>query len=61
MQIDAGLNIALAGLRRHARRLTPATGRQHSYTLRSPGEQAERVRALPPQPEAAGRRDHYSL
>ncbi len=48
-QINAGLNIALAGRRQHSRQLTlaVASGRR-DYTLRSPGEQAERVRAAPP-------------
>ena len=52
VQIDAGLNIALGGLRHHARQLTLAGGStrhdRHDYTLRSPGEQAERVLAAPP-------------
>ena len=51
VQIDAGLNLALAGRRRHSRRLTLAAGAagpQRIYTLRSPGELAKRVQALPP-------------
>lgn len=46
VQIDAGLNIALSGLRGHQRRLTLKTdvGRQQ-YMLRSPAEQAERIKA----------------
>jgi carboxyl-terminal processing protease len=48
VQIDAGLTIALAGLRQHPRQLTLARGSERrTYTLRSPGEQAKRVRAAP--------------
>lgn len=49
VQIDTGLNIALGGIRQHLRQLTLAVGSaRHQYTLRSPGEQAERVRAAAP-------------
>jgi len=49
VQIDAGLNIALGGLRQHSRQLTLVAGKaRQQYTLRSPGEQAERVRAATP-------------
>ncbi|WP_208308591.1 hypothetical protein [Hymenobacter defluvii] len=49
VQREAGLNIALAGVRGHSRQLTVRVGRQRrTYTLRSPGEQAQRVRTLPP-------------
>jgi carboxyl-terminal processing protease len=48
-QLDAGLNIALAGLRQQPRQLTLATGgRLPTYTLRSPGEQAKQVQAAAP-------------
>lgn len=48
-QVAAGLTIALAGRRQHTRQLTLAVGRgQHTYHLRSPGEQAQRLRAAPP-------------
>ena len=49
VQADAGLTIALAGRRQQARQLTLARGRgQHTYRLRSPGEQAQRLRSAPP-------------
>ncbi len=49
LQVNAGLNIALAGIRQQPRQLTLAVGpAQHQYTLRSPGEQAERVRTATP-------------
>lgn len=48
-QIDAGLNIALSGIRQRPRRLTLAVGAaRHTYTLRPTSEQAERVRAAAP-------------
>ncbi|MGI4874297.1 MAG: hypothetical protein ACRYFX_24335 [Janthinobacterium lividum] len=49
VQADAGLNSALAGRRQHARQLTLAAGRTpQTYRLRSPGEQAQRLRTAPP-------------
>ena len=48
-QLDAGITIALAGLRQQARQLTLAVGAaRHTYTLRSPGEQAKQLQAAPP-------------
>jgi carboxyl-terminal processing protease len=48
-QLDAGITIALAGLPRQARQLTLAVGSErHTYTLRSPSEQAKRVQEAPP-------------
>ncbi len=48
-QVDAGLIIALAGRRQHARQLILSVGgAQHTYRLRSPGEQAQRLRSAPP-------------
>jgi carboxyl-terminal processing protease len=48
-QLDAGLNIALSGVRQHSRQLTLAVGgARRQYTLLSPGELAQRVREAPP-------------
>jgi carboxyl-terminal processing protease len=48
-QIDAGLNIALAGIYKQPRQLTLQTGATtHTYTLRPPGEQANALNAAPP-------------
>lgn len=49
VQVDAGLNIALAGLRKQPRPLTLTTGRaRRQYTLRPPSEQTARAQAAPP-------------
>jgi carboxyl-terminal processing protease len=49
LQVNTGLNIALAGRRRHARQLTLAVGpTRRTYTLRSPGEQAKQLLTAPP-------------
>lgn len=48
VQIDAGITIALAGRRQHARRLTLQDGRQaRTYTLLSPEVQARLLRKGP--------------
>jgi len=48
-QLDAGITIALAGLRGQPRQLTLAAGgAPRTYTLRSPGEQARQLQAAPP-------------
>ncbi|MGI4864293.1 MAG: hypothetical protein ACRYFZ_10255 [Janthinobacterium lividum] len=48
-QLDAGITIALAGLRQQPRQLTLATaGGPRTYTLRSPGEQAKQLQTAPP-------------
>jgi carboxyl-terminal processing protease len=49
LQVEAGLNTALAGRRYHSRHLTLAVdGTPRAYTLRSPGEQAQRLRTAAP-------------
>ena len=50
VQREAGLTMALAGRIRHPRQLLLAAGRAapRTYTLRSPGEQARRLRTAPP-------------
>ena len=48
-QLDAGITIALAGLRQQPRQLTLATaGGPRTYTLRSPGEQSTQLQTAPP-------------
>lgn len=48
-QLDAGITIALAGLRQQPRQLTLAVGAERrSCTLRSPGEQAKQLQTAPP-------------
>jgi carboxyl-terminal processing protease len=48
-QIEAGLNIALAGIRQQPRQLTLRTGAtSQTYTLRPPGEQAKALNDAPP-------------
>jgi carboxyl-terminal processing protease len=48
-QLDAGITIALAGLRQQTRQLTLAVGSERrTYTLRSPGEQAKQLQTASP-------------